>query len=284
MTRKKYIVICFLITSSIASAQTDDKKFSVTGTMGVTYEGYGLTRNPAGWTGYTPRRPWNQVRFSFMPNFQFGKDFSLPFNINLAALPTNFAGPYSGYIPGGPKQSFKQWIANPVNSIAVNPKYKWAELQLGTQYLKYSELSTGDIGIFGAGFDLRPKTFRIKFFSGISQPGINYYSGPPLITGAFKRHNWMFQLGREREGKYEMAFNFAKGKDFINSSSPPPLTIKPQESFIVSMVTNVYFTKGWYLKLEGAQSTFTKDLTTPSTLLINSFEPFIKAHTATTRD
>jgi hypothetical protein len=284
MIRKKYIVICFLITSSLASAQTDDKKISVTGTMGVTYEGYGLTRNPAGWTGYTPRRPWNQVRFSFMPNFQFGKDFSLPFNINLAALPTNFAGPYSGYIPGGPKQSFKQWIANPVNSIAVNPKYKWAELQLGTQYLKYSELSTGDIGIFGAGFDLRPKTFRIKFFSGISQPGINYYSGPPLITGAFKRHNWMFQLGRVREGKYEMAFNFAKGKDFINSSAPPPLTIKPQESFIVSMVTNVYFTKGWYLKLEGAQSTFTKDLNTPSTLLINSFEPFIKAHTATTRD
>ena len=169
MIRKKYIAICFLITSSFASAQTGDKKLSVSGTMGVTYEGYGLTRNPAGFTGYTPRRPWNQVRFSFTPNFQFRKDFSLPFNINLAALPTNFAGPYSGYIPGGPKQSFKQWIANPVNSIAVNPKYKWAELQLGTQYLKYSELSTGDIGIFGAGFDLKPTTFRIKFFSGVTQ-------------------------------------------------------------------------------------------------------------------
>jgi len=284
MIRKKNVAICLLMISSMATAQMDDKKFSVSGTMGVTYEGYGLTRNPAGWTGYTPRRPWNQVRFSFMPNFQFGKDFSLPFNINLAALPTNFAGPYSGFIPGGPKQSFKQWITNPVNSIAVNPKYKWGELQLGTQYLKYSELSTGDIGIFGAGFDLRPKTYRIKFFTGTSQPGINYYTGPPLITGAFKRNNWMFQIGREREGKYEVAFNFAKGKDFINSSAPPPLSIKPQEGFIASLVTNVFFDKGWYLKLEGAQSTFTKDLTTPTTLLIKSFEPFIKSHTSTTRD
>ncbi len=281
---KTIALLYFIFIASVVDAQEKKPGVSVSGTMGVTYEGYGLSRNPTGWMGYTPRRPWNQVRFSFMPNFQFGKNFSLPFNINLAALPTNYAGPYSGFIPGGPKQNFKQWITNPVNNIAVNPKYKWAELQLGTQYLKYSELSTGDIGVFGAGIDLRPNTYRIKFFTGVSQPGINYYAGPPLITGAFKRQNWMFQLGKEREGKYEVAFNFAKGKDFVNSALPPPVTIKPQEGFIVSLVTNVFFEKGWYLKLEGAHSIFTKDLTTPTTLLIKSFEPFINAHTSTVKD
>jgi hypothetical protein len=278
------ILFCIVFNSLCVNAQTKKPSFSVSGTMGVSYEGYGLDRNPTGWTGYTPRRPWNQVRFNFMPNFQFGKNFSLPFNINLAALPTNFAGPYSGYIPGGPKQSFKQWIANPVNNIAVNPKYKWAELQLGTQYLRYSELSTGDIGVFGAGFDLKPGQYRIKFFMGTSQPGINYFAGPPTITGAFKRSNWMFQIGKEKEGKYEVAFNFAKGKDFITSSAPPPLLIKPQEGFVTTLVTNIFFNKGWYVKIEGAQSVFTKDLTTTSTLLVKSFEPFIKAHTSTTRD
>lgn len=281
---KPFIVFFFLLFALHLKAQQKPVSFSVSGTMGVSYEGYGLDRNPSGWTGYTPRRPWNQMRFNFMPNFQFGKNFSLPFNINLAALPTNFAGPYSGFIPGGPKQSFKQWIANPVNNLAVNPKYKWAELQLGTQYLHYSELSTGDIGVFGAGFDLKPKTYRIKFFTGTSQPGINYYAGPPSITGAFKRSNWMFQIGKEREGKYEVAFNFAKGKDVVSSSSPPPLTIKPQEGFVVSMVTNVFFDKGWYAKLEGAQSVFTKDLTLPINPLMNAFEPFVKAHSSTTRD
>ncbi len=284
MNKIKIILSGFLLLNTAADAQTKKPDFSVSGTMGVTYEGYGLDRNPSGWTGYTPRRPWNQVRFNFMPNFKFGKNLSVPFNISMAALPTNFAGPYSGFIPGGPKQDFKQWISNPVNNIAVNPKYKWAELQLGTQYLKYSELSTGDIGIFGAGVDLRPKSYRIKFFTGVSQAGINYFSGPPTITGAYKRNNWMFQIGKEKEGKYELALNFAKGKDFINSSAPAPLTIKPQEGAIVSLLSNIYFNKGWYVKMEGAQSVFTKDLTTPTTQLIKSFDPFIKAHTSTVRD
>jgi hypothetical protein len=284
MKKPLHLIFFLLLGISLFAQKPKLPSLSVSGTMGVTYEGYGLDRNPTGWAGYTPRRPWNQVRFSFMPNFKFGKNFSLPFNINLAALPTNFAGPYSGFIPGGPKQNFKQWITNPVNNIAVNPKYKWAELQLGTQYLRYSELSTGDIGIFGAGFDLRPKNYRIKFFTGTSQPGINYFAGPPTLTGAFKRSNWMFQIGKEKEDKYEVAFNFAKGKDVLSSSAPPPVTLKPQEGFVISLVTNVFLKKGWYVKFEGAQSIFTTDLTTSATVLVKSFEPFIKAHTATNRD
>lgn len=282
--KKTNILLILVIFCGNLTAQDKPLSFSASGTMGVSYEGYGLSRKPGGWTGYTQRRPWNQVRFSFMPTFNFGKNFSLPFNINVAALPTNFAGPYSGFIPGGPKQNFKQWITNPVNNIAVNPKYKWAELQLGTQYLKYSELSTGDIGIFGAGVDLKPGTYRIKFFTGTSQPGINYFAGPPSITGAFKRSNWMFQLGKEKENKYELALNFAKGRDFISSSAPPPLTIKPQEGFVMSLVTNVFFNQGWYVKAEGAQSIFTKDLTTPTTTLVASFKPFIEAHTSSIKD
>jgi len=49
--------------------------------------------------GYTPRQTMEQVRFNLCPNFQFGKNFSLPFISILAALPTNFAGPYSGLFP-----------------------------------------------------------------------------------------------------------------------------------------------------------------------------------------
>lgn len=82
-----------------------------------------------------------------------------------------------------------------------------------TQYLKYSDLSTGDIGIFSAGIDLRPKTWRFKFFTGISQDGVNYFAGPPTVTGAYKRKNWMLQIGNEVEGKYLFAVNLAKGKD-----------------------------------------------------------------------
>ena len=130
------LVLCVLITGVITTGECygQDKKpsFSASGTMGVTYEGYGLTRKPSGWMGYTPRRPWNQVRFNFSPTFNFGKNFSLPININFAAIPTNFAGPFAGI----KKPYFGQFITNPMNNFGLNPKYKWAELQLGTQYLK----------------------------------------------------------------------------------------------------------------------------------------------------
>ncbi len=286
MTRNKIIAssLLFCFCTSITFAQeTKDKvkeKLNISGTMGITYEGYGLSRKPSGWTGYQPRKPWNQVRFNFTPNFKFGKNFSLPFNFNFAAIPTNFAGPYAGI----KKQNFGQFITNPMNSFGLNPKYKWAELQLGTQYLKYSDLSTGDIGIFGIGIDLRPKTFLFKFFTGISQQGINYLVGPPTVTGAYKRRNWMAQIGTEKEGQYLFALNVAKGKDEPNSAAPPPLTIRPQEGVVISIVSDVYVEKGFYFKGEGAQSTFTKDLATPLTNVIRSLKPFIEAHTSTLTD
>lgn len=268
-------IICF----RDLTAQTKPVNFSVSGTAGISYEGYGLHRSPNGWTGFNARKPWNQVRFNFTPNFKFGKNFSLPFNFNFAAIPTNFAGPYAGI----KNQNFGQFITNPMNNFGVNPKYKWAELQLGTQYLKYSDLSTGDIGIFGAGIDLRPKTWRFKFFTGISQEGVNYFAGPPTVTGAYKRKNWMIQIGNEVEGKYLFAVNLAKGKDVPSSSAPPPTTIKPQEGVVISIVGDVFVEK-IYFKAEAAQSTFTKDVTTPTTTVLRGLKPFIEPHTSSLTD
>jgi hypothetical protein len=268
-------IVCF----RDLTAQTKPVNFSVSGTAGIGYEGYGLHRSPNGWTGYNARKPWNQVRFNFTPNFKFGKNFSLPFNFNFAAIPTNFAGPYAGI----KNQNFGQFITNPMNNFGVNPKYKWAELQLGTQYLKYSDLSTGDIGIFGVGIDLKPKTWRFKFFTGISQEGVNYFAGPPTVTGAYKRKNWMVQVGNEVEGKYLFAVNLAKGKDVPSSSAPPPTTIKPQEGVVISIVGDVDVEK-IYFKAEAAQSTFTKDVTTPTTTVLRGLKPFIEPHTSSLTD
>ena len=281
MRKKILFLVGFAAILSLHSfAQSKPPSFSISGNMGFSYESYGLNLSPAGWTGYSARKPWNQLRFNFTPTMKFGANWSIPFNFNFAAKPTNFAGPYSGII----KQDFSQYLSNPMNNFGVNPKYKWAELQLGTQYLKYSDLSTGDIGIFGAGFDLRPNTYRFKFFTGTSQQGINYFAGPPTVTGAYKRRNWMFQIGKEKEGKYLVAFNLAKGKDVPASSAPPPLTIKPQEGFVMSLQTEVYFSKGWYFKAEGARSVFTKDLNTALDTSRQSFKPFIDAHTTTVTD
>ncbi len=271
-------VACLLL--STARSQNLKKAVQISGTMGVSYEGYGLTRNPAGWTGFNPRKPWNQLRFSFTPTMKFGKNWSIPFNINFATKATNFAGPYSGI----GKQNIGQFVTNPMNSFGINPSYKWAELQLGTQYLNYSELSTGDIGVFGAGFDLKPGAYRIKFFTGVSQRAVNFFTGSPATTGAYTRHNWMFQIGKEKEGKYLVALNFVKAKDKVSSLAVPPPLVTPQEGFTTSLVTKIYFKAGWYFTAEGAQSFYTKDLNAPLSTTVNSFKPFIEGHTSTIRD
>ncbi|NOT50410.1 MAG: hypothetical protein HOP10_03930 [Chitinophagaceae bacterium] len=276
------IFLLFIGCFNVADAQEDSAKgkLSISGTMGVSYEYYGLHRKPGGWTGFMPRKPWNQVRFNFSPNMKFGKNFSLPFNFNFAMKPTNYAGPYSGIS----KQSFGQFITNPMNSFGLNPKYKWAELQLGTQYLNYSALSTGDIGVFGGGVDLRPGIFMIKFFTGVSQQGINFFTGPPATTGSYQRWNWMSSLGVAKEGKYEAAVNFVKAKDDTTSVNTPPVGINPQEGFTMSVSGKAMIKGGWYVNGEAAQSIYTKNLLLPQDSSKPSFKPFIDGHTSTVKD
>jgi len=256
---------------------------SITGTAGIIYEGYGLNTSPASFTGFQQRRPWNQVRFNFVPTIKFNKNFSLPINFNFAAIPTNFAGPYSGI----KKQTVGQFFTNPINNFGINPTYKWAELQLGTQYLKYSDLSTGDIGIFGAGFSLKPGDYRFKFFTGISQQGLDYVATPlPGIPGSFKRTHYMFSIGKEKENDYLVAFNFAKGKDKPASALIPvlPGSPLPQEGFTLSMQLNKDFKKGWYLKSEGANSIFTQNENDTANPALKGFKPFIEAKMSTVSD
>ena len=83
------ITMLFGINSIAQDSSAKKNPFSISGTAGVSYEHYGLSRKPTGWTGFTPRKPWNQVRFNFAPNMQFGKNFSLPVNFNFATTPTN---------------------------------------------------------------------------------------------------------------------------------------------------------------------------------------------------
>ena len=279
---------------SLDSLKTKTKNhftpFSVTGNMGLSYDGYGLNLNPNG-NYYTARRPWNLVRFTFAPTFNFGK-LSLPFNFSFTPTQTNFVTPSTlggfGSI-GGRAQNVWQFLTNPLNNFGISPTYKWAQLQLGTQYLHYSDLSTGDIGMFGYGFALNPGKFRIKFFNGVSQRPISYdaLATPPII-GAYQRNNWMTQLGMEEEGKYSISLNFAKSKDIINSVSPAPPAISgilPQEGLTASFVLKTIIAKDYYFNTELAHSIYTTDETqAPSIVGVKGFQPFITSLISTKAD
>ncbi|NCP85735.1 MAG: hypothetical protein GW823_12815, partial [Bacteroidetes bacterium] len=143
-------------------------------------------------------------------------------NFNFSPLLNNFT------TPSGTKQNLWQFLTNPANNFGLNPKIGKTELLLGTQNLKYSDLSTGDIGVFGYGLNLAPGKFRIKLFKGVSQSPVNYEApsipNPNGVIGAYQRNQWMAQLGLEKEGVYFTGFNFVKSIDKRNSVSAPPLS------------------------------------------------------------
>jgi hypothetical protein len=248
---KKYLLLLILyaLCSSYLQAQ------SISGSASVSYEHYGLMHQPTSWQGPSPRRPWNQVRYSFNPTIDFGK-WQLPFQFNFTQFANNFTGPYANL----KNQTLKQWITNPSNQLGLSPKYKNNTILLGTQYINYSKLSTGDINIFGAGVDLKPKNYLFKIFAGLSQQGINYAQGPPLIEGAYQRKHIMAQVGKEVENSYKVAFNIAYGKDNDASAIIPiTATTKPQEGMVISAVNEIKNEKGFYLNSEIAKTVFNKN-------------------------
>jgi len=287
-----YIKVAFtglLLLALNASAQQDTtkkKKVTITGDMGIWYEGYGLDRTPSASTPYfyQPRKPWHQVRYTFNPVINVGK-WTIPFNFNFSALQNNFV------TPGAVKQNLWQFLTNPANSFGIAPKFGFTEILLGTQTLKYSDLSTGDLGIFGYGVNLSPGKFRIKLFNGVSQRPVNYIA-PTIIPpnpgtiGSYQRNQWMAQLGLEEEGKYFVGFNFVKARDLTSSVSSPPLPpLDPQDNMILSFLAKATTGDGWTFNVELAQSYHTNNLNTPlSTSIVKNFKPFIDAHTSTNKD
>lgn len=260
---------------------------SVTGTMGITYEGYGLNKNPGNSIPdfYSPRRPWNLMRYSFNPTFTVGK-WSIPFNFNFSPGQNNFTTPSTLGT-----QSIWQFLTNPANSFGISPKIGTTEILLGTQYLKYSDLSTGDLGVFGYGINLSPGKFRIKLFKGVSQSPVNYIA-PTLIplsagvAGAYQRNQWMAQFGLEKEGKYFAGFNLVKSIDKTSSVSSPPLTpVDPQENMVVSFLAKATTNNGWNYHVELGQSFHTRNLYAPLSITpVEDFKPFLNSHLSTDKD
>lgn len=255
--------------------------------MGISYEGYGLDKTPENSTPdfYQQRQPWNLFRFSFDPTISVGQ-WVIPFNFNFSTPPNNFTIPSAGG-----KQSVWQYLTNPANSFGIAPKIGTTQILLGTQYLKYSDLSTGDLGIFGVGVNLAPGKFRIKLFDGVSQDPVNYIAPTilppnPGVIGAYQRNQWMGQIGLEQTGKYFVGFNFVHASDLQNSVTSLPLSpIEPQENMVVSFLATATTANGWNYHVELGQSFHTLDLIVPlSVSPVEDLRPLISSHTSTDKD
>ncbi len=233
--------------SSMPSDTSDQKKSKVSkwvklsGQTQVTYDFY--RAYTAQGANFRARRPPHLVRFIFAPTLTFGKKIVLPFELNVSSVATNVTTPVEQY-----KGQFDQWyglfkqfktfddvknyVINPINRLGVAPTFGAFKLYFGTQTPQYSEMTLGNVSLFGAGMDVKTKWFYMSAGGGYAQHAIQRDS-LFNIPGAYRRTQVSARLGiGNKEGTF-LGGNFVYATD-EDKSVTRPLAIAPQTAMTAS--------------------------------------------------
>jgi len=243
------LFLCFFLLLLIANHAFCQDKVKIVGDIGLYGDFYKM--NSTGDSNFQPRRPGTLMRLLFNPTISY-KDFSIPFSIMLSPQQTNVVTPI------GDPNNFLQFIQNPLNNFGIAPKYKWVQVLLGTQTPHYSDLTIGNIPVFGAGIDLSPGKFRFSFFTGISQRAIEADTARK-IAGSYKRTFYSAKIGYGKEDSSHIYLIAAKIQDDTNSIVSRPVDIMPQSGVVGSLDYRLNIGKQYYIKGEVAGSAFTRD-------------------------
>lgn len=247
------LLTLFSVLPSFAQ-EADSGSFQFSGQAQLSGDFYGSSSSS---TGFEPAvRPSSLLRLVLTPTVTHG-EFQLPITIALSSKQTNATTAFA------PQQNLQQFLQNPLNTVSLSPKYKWAQLHLGTQTPRYSELSTGDIPGFGIGAELSPGPLLLAGFYGTTQRAVQPDSTANII-GAYQRTMLAAKIGLgDRELRY-VDFTVVHLSDDTTSITGAPLGfLPPQQGSLASLATFFRLSNQLSLKAEGAASLFTRDQRSP---------------------
>jgi hypothetical protein len=202
-------------------------------------------------------------RLTAEASFSYGR-FSLPISINLNS------GQFSVVLPKVPIGNLIDYIKNPINRIGIGPKYKWIQLLLGTQVPNYSELSVGDLPVFGVGLNLTPGIFRLSVFAGTTQLAIEKDS-LKNIQGIYSRKMYSGKIGIGRDESSHLYLITSYMIDDTSSLKMKPDSVFPQKGLMSAIDYHIEIGKSYYIKGEFAGTAFTRDQR--SKVVSNNEEP-----------
>jgi len=260
----RYILWLLLSLLTLSAHPGSDGPFRFQGNAGLYYKFYDHYQQ--NYNQFRPRYPSNFGRFSAHATLSAGKYFSMPFGIDLTM------GQATYHLPQIPEENLIDYVRNPRNNIQVNPTYKWASAWLGTQTPSFSELTAGDVPIFGAGVELNPGNFIFSAHYGTSQIAIN---ADPFenITGAYRRNILASRIGYGKEDGSLLVLNIVKIKDDVESVEEQPAGIQPKDGVVFSPLVQVKISPSLMFKTETAASVFTRDLLAAESFVENDILP-----------
>lgn len=242
------VALCVIWAQSVVG-QDSTNKWQFKGNLGLYGDFYSMTSDTAG--AITSRRPGSVGRLLVNSTLTYG-EFSVPISLMLSV------GQKSKILPSHGSQNFIEFIKDPSNRIGIAPKYKWAQLLLGTQLPQYSELSVGDLPQFGAGINLTPGLFRFSCFAGTTQLAIEEDT-TKNIQGVYARKMYSAKIGYGKEEASHVYLIGTLMKDDTTSLKTNPMNTMPQNGLLSSLDYRIKISKQVYLKGEVAASVFTRD-------------------------
>ena len=250
---KKYFVLLlcvFCLLTQTLKSQDKKSKVQFNGDIGLYGDFYSMVSDTNG--AVPPRRPGATGRLVFNASLSY-KAFSMPISVSFSE------GQTSVVLPHYDRSNIIRFIKDPTsNNFGIAPKYKWIQAFLGTQVMKYSELSVGDIPIFGAGFALTPGKFRFSCFTGASQQAIEEDTAKH-IQGVFSHKLYMVKIGYGKEEASHIYLISTGMAEWTKSLKKRPINTMPQEGWLNSLDYRINLGKEFYMKGEIAASIFTRN-------------------------
>lgn len=288
-----FIVGLVCASINIAQAQEEvasdtsstDPWISISGSASLTSDIYSFTADPLG--SQRGRRPPVLHRLVLAPTINIGKWLSLPLNLMLTYPETNTTTPIIQ------TPSFVEYFTNPANALGLSsfsPKIGWAQFHVGSHTPHMSELSGGDLQIFGGGIDLRPGGFQLATSTGISQRAVEP-DASKSIPGAYRRNMVMGRVAVGNPDSGAIGVNVIYAKDDITSVKNSIVSVRParpsdddpkitlpadtlrmraEEGAITSLDLKFQVAPGVVLTAEGAVSAFTRDISSPILTIDNN--------------
>ncbi|MBK9248903.1 MAG: hypothetical protein IPM69_12510 [Ignavibacteria bacterium] len=241
--------IVFLLIAVSTATSKPDSTFAISGVMSISSDMYSASADAT--AGFAPRRPSSLYRLVFLPEISI-HGFRIPLALILSTPQTNTLSQIA------PNQTFTQFLQNPQNVVSIAPKYKSLEVIAGTQTPQYSDLSVGNVPMFGLGVNFQPERFRIAAFAGTMQRAIEQDSASGTI-GSFARRLYALKLGFGKRDEMYFDVNFARATDEAGSVLRRPTEVLPQEGVNLSLNSFGNLGSGLSLKGEIATSVFTRN-------------------------
>lgn len=249
--KNRFVLItfsCGLLMQSLAG-QENTNKWQLNGNMSLSGDFYSMNADTS--AAIKARRPGSVGRMVVNSTLTYG-DFSLPISLMLSV------GQHSAILPPFGNRSFIDFIKDPSNRVGIAPQYKWIQVLLGTQVPQYSELSVGDLPIFGAGVNLTPGLFRLSVFAGTSQLAIEEDS-TKNIQGIYARKMYSGKIGIGKEEATHLYFITTLMADDTASLAKRPVNTMPRNGLLTALDYRIKIGRQVYVKGEFAGSAFTRD-------------------------